>query len=158
MDHIMWKKVIFVVLLWGIVAASVLFAYFLSSQSGASTFRLSNTISTKIADILYKTPDTQQILKVNTVIRKLAHVTIYFVLAILCYIAFYYTMVNFTGRTAGVLVNVMITMALSAFAFYDEWHKQFIPGRHNTISEAFLNNLGVVIGLIVVNVVQRIIK
>lgn len=146
------------IVLWGILAAFVLFAYYLSSQDGASTYRLSYQITVKIARIIYGEPTGQQITFLNLAIRKLAHFFVYFIMAVFAYPAVWSIIRLIRCRNQKEIINACIFASISLFAFYDEWHKQYIPGRHNSTAEAFLNVAGCLVGLVVINVIIRIIR
>lgn len=42
----------------------------------------------------------------------------------------------------------------AGYGYFDEWHKQFIVGRHFQIEEAELNIISGCIGIVVVGIVQ----
>lgn len=144
------------VVLWCILAAFVFLAYYLSSQDGASTYRLSYQITVKIAKIIYGEPTGQQITFLNQFIRKMAHFFVYFVMTVFAYPAVWSTVRLIRCRNTRLVINIFIFSAISVFAFYDEWHKQYIPGRHNSVAEAFLNVVGCLAGLAAINVFIKI--
>ena len=83
----------------------------------------------------------------HIVLRKIAHIGLFFVLGLLSYAA--------ASNTLGRLrpnkrwPSLVLAMALtSACGFFDEWHKQFIDGRHFDAGETLLNMACGILGVL----------
>jgi VanZ family protein len=83
--------------------------------------------------------------------HKLVHLIEYSVLGLLLIRALSHTVMRLsTGRL------ILLSMAIiSIFAFSDEWHQTFVPGRHGCIADAVNDIIYAVIGIFVY---KRIIR
>jgi VanZ family protein len=72
------------------------------------------------------------------VARKLAHVTEYFVLTILLYYAFGYRRLS-----TAIFISIL-------YAFSDETHQLFVPGRVGSLVDVAIDSFGVFLSLIVI--------
>lgn len=108
--------------------------FLLSMQNGEQTAAVSGGIAKTIANILYLGPTEQQIQTVHAAIRKLAHVGLFLIWGLLLSAAALYMSRQRRGVAMGIAAVLLI-----AYAFFDEWHKIFIDGRHFSFSEAVLN-------------------
>ena len=89
----------------------------------------------------------------NNDVRKLAHIFLYFVLAVLINTAF---LSHFEKNK---LVNIIISFAVCAvYAFLDELHQYFVPGRGMELRDVAIDCFGVLIGMFFVAVVCGVIK
>ncbi len=136
------KELRIVVLLWGLTACALALAWYLSSQTGEETGKLSRLISAAISNILGISADAVPL--VDTIIRKAAHIGVYFILTGLATSASIYT---FPGRDTAWLWPLGPLVIISII---DEMRKHSIPGRHSSWVEAGLNALGCVVGAVVV--------
>ena len=151
-------KLLEISMIWAVVIIFFAGAYYLSSQNGIATFNLTNPFATKLANLLHNgKASAKQIYDINMMLRKAGHLGVYFLLSIVLCNAFCITNHLINHNVNMLLISIITLCILSAFAFYDEWHKQFIPGRHMTLSEAGLNIVGVVIGIVVMNGVRKLI-
>lgn len=122
----------------------------LSSQSGKETGELSTSIA-RFGAGTFNLPSTS-ILILNKKLRTVAHVVCFFVLSGLMGAA---CAVTFPARTASFSWPLLPCVL---FAFMDEIHKVNIPGRHCSISEAWLNAAGCVIGCTVLGIILYVIR
>ena len=77
----------------------------------------------------------------EVVLRKLAHVTEYFVLAALLLRAL---------RRSGVAVAMPVAIAAAlAYAAGDEWHQSFVPGRTATPRDVAIDGAGIALAALV---------
>lgn len=133
------------IILWLLTILWIFFIFTLSSQNGPQTAQTSGGIAKDVAEIIYQKPTEPQVNKVHFNIRKLAHVGLFFVLGVLSFSA--------SGTTFGwekkrkyIAMSVASLITL-CYGFFDEWHKQFIGGRHFQLDEAVLNMVSGVVGV-----------
>ena len=121
--------------------------FFLSSQNGEETTALSSGVSYKIAKLIYgeSEPTDIQINDVHMALRKSAHIALFLVLGILVTIS----MVTILIKKPW-LAYVSSIIIVCSCAFFDEWHKIFIVGRHFDIGESVLNGVCGLAGVIIV--------
>lgn len=110
----------------------------LSSQDGEQTAKASGGMAQTTAALLYKQPTEQQVDQVHVVLRKIAHIGLFFILGVLSYAAAANTLgrIRPNKRWPSLVLALVLT---SACGFFDEWHKQFIGGRHFDAGETLLN-------------------
>ena len=86
-------------------------------------------------------------------IRKIAHIFLYFVLAVLINTAF---LSHFEKNK---LVNIVISFAVCAvYAVLDELHQYFVPGRGMDLRDVAIDCFGVLTGIVFVAAVCGVIK
>jgi len=110
--------------------------FYFSNQKGS----LSETNSDFVIEILnniFKSfnIDIKSIESISFIIRKLAHMFLYFVL----YLLFYYTMYQFNIKKRKCLSFIFCLF----YAICDEFHQLFIPNRSFQIFDIFIDMLGV---------------
>lgn len=144
------KKYIY--LLISIIWMGIIF-YF-SHQSGDISGGQSSELLIKLGlltkkDILLQ---TEKAVMLQFIIRKLAHMTVYFILNIL----FIQTFKNFKIKNYCILSWLMTTV----YAISDELHQAFIPERGPSIRDVFIDSFGALMGLaiylIMFNLVNKI--
>ncbi len=142
-------------LMWILVLASLLVIYHFSSENGAQTARTSGILAQKIAQVMYVEPTQAQVDEVHRIIRKSAHILEFFGLGFLMTAAVKTTWQKLKFWTLGPIVGLFVVFV----AWFDEWHKIFIPGRHYQISEAMLNATagitGIFAGVIIIWLIRR---
>lgn len=149
----MWKKIV----CWVLVIIWLVVIFNFSAKNGASSDgqskRFIENIATGIAHISAKLgmiesePTEAQIeklaTKINPFIRKVAHGTVYFVLAVLVMFALFTKPVSFER-------NMLITIIVCfIYSLSDEYHQTFIPGRSGMFIDCLIDTLGAVIGCFV---------
>ncbi|MDD3228331.1 MAG: VanZ family protein [Oscillospiraceae bacterium] len=132
------KKPKIALLFWLLTLAWLVVCLFLSSQNGTETGRLSMGLSQAIIRVLKLPPDLLS--DINRHLRTVAHVIVFFVLALLGGCASGVSFKNF--RTAPLWPLV----PCAAIAVLDEVRKAYIPGRHCSYPEAMLNVAGCAMG------------
>lgn len=130
---------------------------YLSSQNGVQTTQLSSGLSRKIAGFLYRHPTVGQVHQVHMLVRKSAHVILFFILGMLAMITGSLTFHRGTlkGRLGGLVLSLVITCG---YAFIDEWHKQFIVGRHFDIEEMVLNLYCGIAGIVIAALAVKLFR
>ena len=133
--------------LWLLTILWIFFIFTLSSQNGPQTAQTSGGIAKDVAEIIYQKPTEPQVNKVHFNIRKLAHVGLFFVLGVLSFSASATTF-GWEKKRKYIAVATASVITLG-YGFFDEWHKQFIGGRHFQLDEAVLNMVSGVVGVLV---------
>ena len=126
-----------------------------SGQDGAESSSLSYQVAKMLVlaynKIMDKGFDNATLEAVITVIhpyvRKCAHVTEYFFLAMAVSLPMY------VYRIRGFGLTVLATLFCVAFALLDEYHQTFVPGRVGDIRDVRIDSIGIVAGVIVVRIV-----
>lgn len=131
--------------LWLLIIIWLVLIFFLSSQSGVQTAKVSGEVAQSVAEIIYKQPTNEQVNQVHLNIRTIAHIVLFFVLGILSYTALKTTFRNKNKQWLVWLISLAICLG---YSYYDEWHKQFIAGRHFQINEAVINMLCSIVGIL----------
>lgn len=124
------KKIITLILI--IWLAVILF---LSGQSGSQAFGLTYRLALPIADVIYQSPDYDQILTVMNAVRFAGRIVAFTIFGMI-FTAFI--------RTVGAKLPVKVRSTLSIagivlFGIFDEAHKMLIDGRHCTLFEIIVN-------------------
>jgi len=143
------KCLIIAAVLWLLLAAMLVAFHILSVQTGEASVRLSRAIAVRIASVLYRDDGAANIELVNIVIRKAAHFCIFFLLGFIGIITVRYTVAGFGLAISDGRICVALLAFNLFYSFFDEWQKQFVAGRHNTISEALINAVGGTIGILI---------
>ncbi|MDO5520665.1 MAG: VanZ family protein [bacterium] len=143
-----------VICLLGAICLWLLLIFFLSTQNGPETANTSEGMASVIAKIIYGTPDAIQVDYVHSEIRRLAHVVLFFILG---------SMIGLVCVKVRTRIPVWFRFLagygfLLFCSFFDEWHKQFISGRHNQFKDALLNVRGCTIGLGIIVVIYLLKK
>lgn len=125
-----------------------------SAQNGVDSDNLSHKVSVKIVqignEVLNKNLEDWQIDQVadriGYPVRKLAHMTEYFVLAVTVALPFYvYGLRGFGLMLVAGLICV-------GFACGDEYHQSFVAGRGPSIKDVGIDSIGVFLGIIAVRI------
>lgn len=131
----------------------MLLIYILSSQNGEQTAKLSLWISDFISRFVGD--GTEAAAAQNHMeIRKLAHIGLFLGLGVISYLLVYYGILSdkFSWRhRLSMLIALVFT---SGYGYFDEWHKQFIEGRHFQLDEAALNIVSGCVGVLFICGVQ----
>lgn len=133
-----------------IIAASILglmlllyFVMFVSFQNGAQSTSVTLKVAEQIAVSIFDNPTQEQIKSVSLMIRYGAHLGLFFVVGI---VMAFVSMVIFRRhfRIIGVLGAGFVCYLL---AYYTEYYKQYIDGRHFQMSDVALNWYGSLAGI-----------
>lgn len=127
-------------------AALLLLLYFVvavSFQNGADSSSITMQLAERIARRVFEKPTLDQIATTALMIRYGAHLGLFFVVG---FVTTFVSMVIFRGyfRMLGV---IGAGAACYALAYYTEYYKQFVEGRHFQQSDAALNWYGSVAGI-----------
>ena len=143
--HLVWKRILFIVLL--MLAFYIIFQF--SAQNGELSGSLSEKITMKVVEILSKIKDMNDTMKLyyvqrlHPVIRKLAHFSIYMVvgfstMGLMCT----FSMKNLMKVVASLGIGVL-------YAITDEIHQAFVPGRGPSAIDVGIDSLGVLTGIFI---------
>ncbi|KRU25381.1 VanZ-like protein [Clostridium sporogenes] len=86
----------------------------------------------------------------NFLIRKAAHITEYFILFMLLYLAFKKTFYKKPEIKAAIITIL--------YACTDEFHQLFIPGREGKVRDVLIDSIGVFVGLFLIYIFESIKK
>ncbi len=126
-----------------------------SSQDGVSSARLSRMVSEKVVvtadQVLEKGWSAEQIAayteQIHYYVRKTAHVTEYFVLAVT--VAFPLYVYGIRGLWLVLLAGVFCV----SFAGLDEYHQSFVAGRGPSARDVAVDSIGILPGILLVRIV-----
>lgn len=136
-----------------IVVMYLIFSF--SSQDGVSSARLSRMVSEKVVvtadQVLEKRWSAEQIAayteQIHYYVRKTAHVTEYFVLAVT--VAFPLYVYGIRGLWLVLLAGVFCV----SFAGLDEYHQSFVAGRGPSARDVAVDSIGILPGILLVRIV-----
>lgn len=121
----------------------VYFVIMLSFQKGEQSISETMSIAAKIAPYISKEPTDGEIRTINQMLRFGAHLGLFFVVGM---VMAYVSMLIFRRyyRILGVLISGVICYQL---AYYTEYYKQFVEGRHFQEIDVVLNRYGSLFGI-----------
>lgn len=121
----------------------VYFVMILSFQDGDTSTSKTMNIAVMIAQRIYESPTETEIKAVSLMIRYGAHLGLFFVVGL---VTTFVSMVIFRQyfRIIGVIGSGFVCYLL---AYYTEYYKQFIEGRHFQMKDVALNWYGSVAGI-----------
>ncbi len=133
----------------------IILILFLSGQSGSQAFGMTYRLALPIANIIYDTPDYDQILLVMNGIRLFGRV-----IAFTAFGVFFTALIHVWGKKLPPRVkNSLSFLGIVIFGIFDEMHKLRIDGRHCTIAEIIVNIIcgfiGMALALYVVDKYRR---
>ncbi len=117
-----------------------LFMTYLSHQDGVHTAVFSRRLAELLTKHSTSPSDTDEVNKINGKLRRFAHVFVFFVLTVLCGVAF---------CEGAAFDRYIWIMAVGLWAWADEATKPWIEGRHFSWYDVGLNLIGVGIGVVV---------
>ena len=128
------------------VLVMMLLLYFvmrISFQEGERSINTSTYIADRIAHRIYTEPTEDEVRMIGSVLRYVAHLGLFFVVGL---VTTFVSMVIFRRyyRIFGVLLSGGLCYIL---AYYTEYYKQFVEGRHFQQSDVVLNWYGSAAGI-----------
>ena len=138
-----WRFLIVFVSMVGLLLLVFLVAV-LSFQDGSSSSSETLSIAVRLADRIYEKPTQTEIEAVGLMLRFSAHLGLFFIVGMM---TTFVSMVIFKRyfRILGVAASVMICHVL---AYYMEYYKQYIVGRHFQEADVILNRYGSAAGIV----------
>lgn len=127
----------------------------LSAQDGVTSGQLSLKVSHKIvvtAEKALKTDFSEEQVKhytnkIHHYVRKLGHITEYFILAVSVAFPLYVYGVR------GIPLMFVAGLFCVGFAAFDEYHQSFVRGRGASKRDVAIDSIGIFIGIVVVRIV-----
>lgn len=125
-----------------------------SKKSGSASQKVTEAITKDIKSIqkLNKNEKAKVIDKIEDVIRKIAHFSIYALVGFLLMALFSTYSINEKNK-------IIYTLIIGAiYATSDEFHQSFIPGRSGQASDVFLDTIGVTVGGLLILLIIKTVK
>lgn len=120
------------------------------SESGSLSYQVSKILILAYNKLLFKGYDNatlnELILLIHPMVRKLAHVTEYFLLAASVSLPLY------VYRLRGIALTLIAGIFCIAFACFDEYHQTLIAGRVGTIRDVYIDSIGIIVGILTVRI------
>lgn len=126
-----------------------------SNQNGEKSSGISRKITTAVTKNVKKIQELdknkqEEVLgKIEKVIRKLAHFSIYMVVGMLMMLLMSTYKIKQLDRIAISLITGIV------YASSDEIHQLFIPGRSAMITDVMIDTLGVLVGILLIKIVMK---
>ncbi len=144
-----WFKIILLILWMGLI-------FSFSNQTGTSSSSLSTKVLTRIAITIDKDMTDEEIDefvdKYSFIIRKVAHLTIYFILGILAYI----NLKEYMKVTPALVIYSIIFCLV--YASTDEIHQLLVNGRSGNIYDVILDTCGSTLAILISYYSRRRLK
>lgn len=136
---------------WGLVVVWMGVIFYFSSQVSEDSSELSSGVTQLIVDMIHVILPNSEI-NLDTfsfIIRKLAHFTEYFILAVL--------VMNALGSSGMHRKHIFIALLICVlYAVSDEFHQMFVPGRGPSVRDVFIDSIGALFGILCFYVLARI--
>ncbi len=148
------ERIILLILLLGTM--TIIFGF--SSQDGKESGNISKKITEQIVKRIPQIQEKEQeekeiiINRIEKVIRKIAHFSIYTVVGILV-MAFISTyQIKEKNR---IIISTIIGII---YACSDEIHQSLVPGRSPMITDVMIDTMGVILGILLITTIKLIIQ
>lgn len=146
-----YKQLIYLLL----VIMWMLTVFIFSNQNGEMSQKTSNSITKIVVKVLtYNknlTEESKNVLMTKTdyIIRKLAHFSIYMLGGMLIY-----NYINTYSIKPNKKLIISIIFGIT-YAITDELHQYFIAGRSSRILDVYIDSLGIIVGTIFINLINK---
>ena len=140
----LWLKLIVIAASLFALALLLFVVVIVSFQNGIQSTSITMRVADRIARSVFSTPSMEQIEAVSLMIRYGAHLALFFVVGLVTAFVSMVICSNYF-RIVGILVSGVVCYML---AYYTEYYKQFIEGRHFQMSDVSLNWYGSLAGII----------
>lgn len=135
----------------------MVFIFFLYAQPTEQINKLSlnmteSIMSTEAAVDLDLTDPTNIIVQQNTAFRKIAHFVLFLVLGIL---------LSFALKVFGIKGNWAYLVAVGIcilYAFSDELHQSFVPGRNAQLVDVLIDAVGALAGIVMFGIMNKLAR
>jgi VanZ family protein len=144
-----YKKIILLVVSWFAVLFLTGLIFGFSNQEADDSSQLSEKITIVVEDVVHKVSAKDNITfdTLHHYVRKSAHFCIYLALGFFLMNALYVS--NIKKIKLALFLSVM-------YAFLDEWHQSFIPGRSAELRDVFIDSIGSFLGIMVYILILKI--
>lgn len=150
------KKIILRIILLILLGVTFYIIFGFSNQNGDESSSISRKVTEYIVNLLpniqSETDKTFLVEHGEIVVRKLAHFSIYTIVGILMMLLMYTFKLETYKKT---IISLVVG---GIYAISDECHQIFIPGRGPSVTDVFIDTLGVLVGIIIVIVLISIYK
>ena len=126
----------------------MIFVFYLSNQTADDSSTLSQGFLKTFLNLFNLKSETAII--TETLIRKLAHFVLYTIGGLLIYT--HIKTYNLKDDSKVILTQIIGTF----YAFTDEFHQVFIPGRSGEIRDVLIDSLGIVTGIFFIVIIDMI--
>lgn len=120
------------------------------TESGSLSYQVSKLLVLAYNKLLFKGYDNmtlnELIILIHPYVRKLAHVTEYFLLAASVSLPLY------VYKLRGIALSLVAGIFCIAFACLDEYHQSFILGRVGSGRDVLIDSIGIILGILVVRI------
>lgn len=120
------------------------------SESGSASYQVSKLLVLAYNKLFFKGYDNwtlnELIVMIHPYVRKLAHVTEYFLLAGSVSLPLY------VYRIRGIVLTISAGTFCILFACLDEYHQSFITGRVASSHDVLIDCIGIVLGIFIVRI------
>lgn len=125
-----------------------------SEKSGSTSQKVTEAITKDVKSIqkLNKNEKAKVIDKIEDVIRKIAHFSLYALVGLLLMALFSTYNINEKNK----IISTIIIGAI--YAISDEFHQSFISGRSGQVSDIFLDTLGATVGCLFILLIIKTVK
>ncbi len=139
-----------------IPAIVMMYAIFhFSAQQGEESAGLSRRVSEIIAVIYNKVMDKNYdalslelfVIQIHPYVRKIAHVTEYFLLAMSVCLPLY------VYRIRGIALMILGFAICVSYAVLDEYHQTYVVGRTGDYHDVLIDSIGIIAGIIVIRII-----
>lgn len=139
----LWLELTVIVASVFALALLVYFVMIVSFQNGTSSTNVTMQFAGRIARTVFDDPRQEQIETVSLMLRYGAHLALFFVVGL---VTAFVSMVIFRGyfRIVGIFLS---GIACYMMAYYTEYYKQYIDGRHFQMTDVALNWYGGLAGI-----------
>ncbi len=138
------------ILNWGLLIGWMCFIFYMSHQSGETSSEASGVIE-QFLSIIPFVPTTLLGIELEVLIRKAAHLTEYFILAMLAL----NVLVMYYDSKRSLALSLIVVFI---YACTDEYHQTFIAGRAGALSDVYIDTAGGGLFILVRSGVNAIIK
>ncbi len=139
----LWLEIVVII---AAVIALMLLVYFVmivSFQNGVQSTNVTMRVAGQIAESIFENPTQEKVETVSLMIRYGAHLALFFVVGLVtAFVSMVLCRQYF--RIVGILASGVVCYGL---AYYTEYYKQFIDGRHFQMSDVSLNWYGSLAGI-----------
>lgn len=139
----LWLELLIITVSVLALALLVYFVMFVSFQNGASSISVTMRLAERISGTIFDNPKQEQIETICLMIRYGAHLVLFFVVGL---VTAFVSMVIFRGYFR--IIGIMLAGAAGyMMAYYTEYFKQYVDGRHFQMTDVALNWYGCLAGI-----------